>query len=110
MAGYALTPAATMLCPHGGKVNGIPSNVPSADGTSMFVQTDTFIIAGCPFTLPGPTPSPCVRVQWTVADARTSIQHVPTLSQSSVGLCLSAAGAPQGAVIVASTQVRTKTQ
>lgn len=110
MSGYALTPQATMLCPHGGSVSGIPSNLPTADGTPMFVQTDTFIIAGCPFTLPGPTPSPCIRVQWIVPDTRTFINNTPTLSQTSTGLCISAAGAPQGTVIVAATQVRTSTQ
>ena len=110
MSGYALTPAATMLCPHGGTVTGIPSNMPTADGMPIFVQTDTFLIAGCPFTLPGPTPSPCVRVQWIVPDTRTTIQGIPTLSQTSVGLCISALGAPQGTVIVASTQVKATTQ
>lgn len=110
MSGFALTPQATMICPHGGTVVGIPTSVPTAGSTPIFVQTDSFIIAGCPFTLPGPAPSPCVRVQWAVADARSSINGIATLSQTSVGMCLSAAGVPQGTVNVLATQTRVTTQ
>lgn len=109
MTGFTLTPQATLMCPHGGTVIGIPANIPRAAGSPVLVATDTFIIAGCPFTLPGPTPSPCVQVQWVVPDSRVRINGSPTLSQSSVGLCISAAGVPQGTAIVISTQTRTQT-
>lgn len=78
----------------------------------MATAADTFVVVGCPFQIPAtpPIPSPCVRVQWLVPDARVSVSGNPTLSRSSAGLCLSAAGVPQGPVTVASTQARTQTQ
>ena len=111
MSGFSLNQASTLMCPHGGSVIATPSNATIGFGHSPVVtQTDTFVIAGCPFTLPGPTPSPCVRVQWIVPDTRVKIHGSATLSQSSAGLCLSAAGAPQGTVIVANTQANVQSQ
>lgn len=107
--GLTLTPAATMLCPHGGTVTGIPSGSRVLAGTPVLTTVDTFLVAGCPFTLPGPASSPCVTVRWVVPDRRTTVGGAPTLSTDSVGLCLSAAQAPQGTVIVAATQTRVTT-
>ena len=110
MSGFTLTTMATMICPHGGRVTGIPTGPRMmADGAPVLVQTDPFIIVGCPFTLPGPTPSPCITVRWIVPDIRSNVNGIPTLSQGSTGLCLSAAQAPQGTVIVISTQMRLQT-
>lgn len=111
MSGFSLNQASTLMCPHGGTLVATPSNPTIGFGRAPVVtQSDPFTIVGCPFTLPGPTPSPCVRVQWTVPDTRVRVNGSPTLSQSSVGLCLSAAGAPQGTVIVASTQANVQSQ
>jgi hypothetical protein len=79
-----------------------------AAGAPLALATDTFIVAGCPFQIPAavPIPSPCVSVQWILPDLRDKVNSTPTLSQSSVGLCLSAAQVPQGPVIVVSTQTR----
>ncbi len=49
-------------------------------------------------------PSPCVRVQWTVTDLRNVVNGSPTLSTSSVGLCLAATQVPQGPVVISVTQ------
>lgn len=110
MSGFALTIAASMMCPHGGAVTGIPASPRmNAVGVPVLVATDIFMIAGCPFTLPGPTPSPCLTVRWIVPDTRSRISGSFTLSQGSVGLCLSPAQVPQGTVIVQSTQTRLQT-
>jgi hypothetical protein len=75
-----------------------------AAGSKIVTISDTFTISGCAFTLPGPKPSPCVRVQWVVPDVRVRVGGVPTLSQTSVGVCISADSIPQGPVVVSSTQ------
>lgn len=106
MSGSMIDSGATLLCPHGGTVNIVASNANVTLGAPVAVQTDTMIISGCPFTLPGGAPSPCVQVQWVVADTRVTVGGVPTLSQGSTGLCIAATGAPQGTVIVAATQTR----
>ncbi len=111
MSGFSLNVGSTLSCPHGGQVTAVPSNSSIGFGFApVVVAMDTFTIAGCPFTLPGPTPSPCIQVRWIVPDTRVRVNGSPTLSQSSVGLCLSPAGVPQGAVIVASTQSNVQSQ
>lgn len=109
MSGFMIDAGATLLCPHGGTVSIVPGNPNVTAGAAVTVQTDTMMISGCPFA-PGSAASPCVRVQWVVADNRVTVGGVPTLSQGSTGLCLAATGAAQGTVIVASTQTRTQSE
>jgi hypothetical protein len=105
MAGHSLNINSTLLCPHGGTVQIISSNTRTkADGAFVATVSDTFIISGCPFQSPVPTPSPCVTVRWLVPDSRVKVNGNLTLSRSSVGLCLSAAQIPQGPVMVVNTQ------
>ena len=63
MAGL-LTTSSMMMCPHGGEVQAITTNTRTkAGGDFALRQSDTFIIAACPFIL-GLVPHPCVQVQW----------------------------------------------
>ena len=114
MSGNSLNTASTLQCPHGGTVQIISANTQvKADGSPIALATDTFVISGCPFQIPAapsPIPSPCVTVQWIVPDMRNTVNGTPTLSQSSVGLCLSAAQAPQGPVTIVNTQTKVKSQ
>lgn len=94
-------------CPHG-----VPSQVVVASprvrvaGMPAATLSDTWTIAGCPFTLPSGTPSPCVSIRWMVPATRVRIGGNPALLQSSAGLCLAATQAPQGPPIVSSVQPR----
>jgi hypothetical protein len=106
MAGNTLTVASSLTCPHGATVTIAPSNSHAfAGGVLIATSGDSFSIAGCPFQLPTvpPTPSPCVIVQWSVADQQVTA-GAATLSQSSQGQCISALGAPQGPVIIGGAQ------
>jgi hypothetical protein len=99
-----LTTASVMTCPHGGTVTATSSNTRvNAGGSPILRSTDTFVIAGCPFVLVS-LPHPCVTVQWLTQDLRSQVLSDSTLSESSVGLCLAADQAPQGSVLVMSTQ------
>ncbi|HVR47481.1 MAG TPA: hypothetical protein VMT95_12700 [Candidatus Binatia bacterium] len=96
--------ASVLMCPHGGDVSAIPSGPrPLAAGVPLVLATDTFLVAGCPFLL-GAVPSPCLTVLWIVPDIFSTVAGTPTLSQSSVGLCMSPALLPQGPVIVVDCQ------
>ncbi len=109
MAGPSLTSSATLMCPHGGQVAIIPSSPRAkAGGAPITTAADTFVIAGCPFTLPGPTPSPCIQVQWVVPGLRVMAGGNQALDAASIGLCMAATGAPQGPVSVVATQPRVK--
>ena len=113
MTGFSITTASQLKCPHGGTVTIVSSNVRSkANGAPLALATDVFTIAGCPFQIPAvvPIPSPCITVQWIVTDMRSKTGKMATLSQSSVGLCLSAMQVPQGPVVITPVQSRVKSQ
>jgi hypothetical protein len=76
------------------------------DAAPVLLQTDVHPIVGCPFT--SVAYSPCVSIRWITGATQTSIRSVPVLLQTSVGLCLNAAQAPQGAAIVVQVQQRAK--
>lgn len=102
-----LTTASQLTCPHGGTVSVTTSNTTTdAAGSKIVTTTDTFTVSGCAFTLPGPKPSPCVRVQWVVPNVRVRVGGSPALSQTSVGICMSADSIPQGPVVVSATQAK----
>jgi hypothetical protein len=100
-----LTTASTVMCPHGGSVSLFTSNaLATIGGAPALLLTDVHLVAGCPFTLPSGTPSPCVTVRWLVGATQTRVNGTPVLLQSSVGLCYSALQVPQGPPVVVNVQ------
>jgi hypothetical protein len=113
MAGQTLNINSILKCPHGGKVQIISANNRvKVGGAFAALATDQFVIVGCPFQIPAavPIPSPCVTVRWLVNDLRAKVNQTPTLSQSSVGICMSAARIPQGPVMIVNAQKSVKSQ
>lgn len=114
MAGQSLNINSTLQCPHGGSVQIISANTRvKADSAFAALATDQYVISGCPFQIPvgpGTVPSPCLTVRWVVTDVRAKVNSTPTLSRSSVGLCLNAQQVPQGPVVITNTQVRIQSQ
>lgn len=107
MPGLLFHVGASAICPHGGQVTVIPTNARVlVSGQPVATLGDTFLVAGCAFTVPGPKPQPCVKVQWLVPATRVLINGVPAILQTSSGLCQSVEQIPQGAPIVVMTQVR----
>lgn len=101
--GELLTASSQLSCPHGGMVTAIPSDPRvTAAGGPVVLESDTFLVAGCPFA-PGP-PHPCVLVQWQLPALRNTANGVAPLTTDSVGLCQAADGAVQGVVLIQSTQ------
>lgn len=99
-----LTTASMLMCPHGGTVQIISANTQvMAGGEFVARSSDTFIIAGCTFNISG-TPNPCVQVQWVQTVEQSQTLGDFNLNESSVGLCLAATQAPQGTVLINSTQ------
>lgn len=103
-----------LLCPHGGMVTCLPT---TNRGPNMPVlETDVFLISGCPFMLPS-GPSPCVRVVWVaglsdsqfIPDYDGKLVYLPGrhILVNSVGLCLTTRGAPQGNVVITGGVFRT---
>jgi hypothetical protein len=101
-----LTTASTVMCPHGGQATLSTTNTDAViDGAPALLETDQHPIAGCPFTVAG-VYSPCVLIRWSAGATQTKVRQVPVLLQTSVGICYSAAQAPQGTAVVVQTQQR----
>ena len=103
---YLLDAGAAITCPHGGQVTATAatSNV-SVAGQPPLLPTDGFSVSGCTFNISG-APSPCIQVRWTAPSANVSVRGTPVLLSSSIGLCVSAAQAPQGTALVTGFQTR----
>jgi uncharacterized Zn-binding protein involved in type VI secretion len=107
MPGFLFHVGATALCPHAGQVTVIPSQGRVLlNGMPAATLGDTFLVAGCPFTIPPGKPQPCVKVQWLVPSARIQINGQPAILQSSTGLCQSPEQIPQGPPSIVATQTR----
>ena len=98
---------ATAMCPHGGQVSTIPSSPRVvAGGQPVATMGDTFLVAGCAFTVPPGKPQPCVKVQWLVPATRVRVGGQFAILQSSSGLCQSAEQIPGGPPSVTVVQQR----
>lgn len=107
MPGFLFHVGAVAACPHAAPITTISSNARVlVSGMPAATMADTFLVTGCPFTLPPPQPSPCVEVRWLVPAARVLVNGQPVILQASTGMCLSPAQAPQGPPIVQATQTR----
>jgi len=91
-----LTTASVLRCLHGGTI--ITPQVVAGlkdrlifKGSPVLKATDTFVVAGCPFAVGGP--SPCLGARWVGGPS-------DPLDRRSIGLCLSVAQAPQGPVVI----------
>jgi|tagenome__1003787_1003787.scaffolds.fasta_scaffold20799631_3 hypothetical protein len=104
--GDHLTTSSVLMCPHGGTVSPIASNAKvTLGGAQIVLATDTFSIGGCAFNVSG-APHPCVQVKWIVTALRTTVDDAQPLTMDSVGLCLAADSAPQGSVLIQTTQAQ----
>ena len=105
MPGFLLHQGATVLCFHGGQAQTTsPNPRVKVMGQLVATQPSPWMVAGCPFVTPVPTPQPCVTAQWVTAAARVRASGMPVLLQDSQAVC-----APNGTgVIVAVTQVRVR--
>ncbi len=105
MAGHSLTTVSSLQCPHGGTVIIISTNTRvKAVSAPMATATDVFIVAGCPIS------SPCLTVRWLITDVRVKVNGIPSLSRSSVCLCLNGLQIPQGPVVIMNTQAKVQSQ
>jgi hypothetical protein len=106
--GKTITVNSTLECPHGGSVQITTTNTQAqADEGYIATMADTFVVSNCSFQIPAapsPIPSPCLTVQWIVPDVWVRVNGSPTVSETSVGICLSATLTPQGKVKVSNTQ------
>jgi hypothetical protein len=111
--GNILTAADVMTCPHGGPVSISSLQTAVKAGAAVVRPDDVFTIAGCAFMI-GPTPHPCVLVEWQMPAACVKAGSAgaasAVLTTASIGLCKAADGAPQGTVMIQQTQMKASAQ
>ncbi len=111
MPGFLMHQNAVVQCTHGIPATIIPTQ------TRVFVSAQPvatmpaqIIVTGCPFTIPGPKPQPCVTVKWLMPSARVLVMGQPAMVIPSPGpgpaMCQSAEQIPQGPPIVSTVQPR----
>lgn len=107
MPGPLFHVGATAMCPHAGQVQVISTNTRvMVNGMPVATMGDTYLVAGCPFTVPPGKPQPCIKVQWLVPATRVLVNGQPAILQTSTGICQSAEQIPQGPPTVVATQPR----
>ena len=99
-----LTTTSTVMCPHGGMAQLVTSNTDALDRRRAGAAADRRAPDRRLHVHAGRRPSPCVTIRWVSAATQTKVRNVPVLLQTSVGLCLNAAQAPQGTAIVVQMQ------
>jgi len=113
MPGFILHVNAGMQCTHFVPATIFPSQarvLVSAQPVATMASQVTVI--GCPFTVPGPKPQPCVKVQWQMPSTRVFVMGLPVMLQPApgpgAGLCISPGPPPlpNGPPIVTAMQPR----
>jgi hypothetical protein len=115
MPGFLLHVNAVMTCIHAVGQAKIAPTQPRVLVSGQPVATippglPTIVVAGCPFTVPGPKPQPCVTVRWSMPTARVMVMGLPAMVAPAPGpgpgICQSIEQIPQGAPIVGAMQAR----
>jgi len=106
MPGFLLHVGASVKCPHGGTVTGVPTSKVLVDKKPALTAADQWLVAGCAFTVPPGKPQPCVVVRWIAPATKVLIGGKPAVLSLSGGACQSAEQAPQGPPLVASSQTK----
>lgn len=106
MAAPILEAGCSMMCPHGGQVQVTASQFKvKLGGKPALLAGDTTTVAGCAFAV-GTKPQPCITVQWSMPATKVKIANQAPLLKTSIGLCKSAEGIPQGPVQIVSCQTK----
>ena len=114
MPGFLLHTNAVMTCTHG-----LPAQIPPVQprvlvsGQPVATMASKVVVLGCPFTVPGPKPQPCVTVKWLMPTTRVLVMGQPALVQPpplgpGPGVCLSPfpEQIPNGPPMVSAVQPR----
>ena len=108
--GFLLDAGVTITCPHGGTATATPSATKvTLGGKPPLLVDDVVTISGCSLNVSG-APSPCLQVQWQLPAMRVKVESKAVLLDTSVGLCVNAASAPQGTALVSGFQTRVQGQ
>lgn len=111
MPGFLLHTGAALQCTHG-----MPAQIPPVQprvlvsGQPVATMASQLLVTGCPFTIPGPKPQPCLTIKWLMPTTRVLVMGQPGIVQPAPGvgpgLCLSPEQIPNGPPQVSAVQPR----
>ncbi len=109
MPGFLLAVGSTVQCTHTAPATAVTTNARVlVGGTPAITSSDTHTVTGCPFTVPGPKPQPCVTITWMPA-TRVFVGGKPAVvgvTGPGQGVCKSAEQAPLGPPTITAVQTR----
>ena len=109
MPGSLLTAGDVVQCTHGAAASVQSGNSRVlVGGVPAVTAADLHTVGGCPFTVPGPKPQPCVLIRWVPA-TRVFVDGQPAVVQTAgtgQGMCQSAEQIPQGPPVIGAVQPR----
>ena len=89
MPGPLLHVGATVMCAHAGQAQPtVPNPRVLVSGQPIVTMAAPYTVAGCPFQLPGPAPSPCITAQWSTGATRILSNGAPVLLLDSQAVCV----------------------
>ena len=106
MPGFLMPANTIMTCAHLlGAAKATPTQTRVfVNNQPVLVMRDQITVKGCPFTVPGPKPQPCVLIRWQMPSTKVIIDGQPAMLVPSIGLgpaiCQSAEQIPQGPPLV----------
>lgn len=111
MPGFPLHANAVIQCTHGIPATVVPTQPRVMVNTQpVATMTSQITVAGCPFTVPGPKPQPCVLIKWSMPSARVKVMGQPAMVAPGPGpgpaICQSPDQIPNGPPIVGAVQSR----
>lgn len=112
MPGFLLHVNAVMQCAHMAPATTAPTQPRVlVNGQPVATVANIITVAGCPFTIPGPKPQPCVLIKWLMPATRVLVNGQPALLQptpsgAGAGICQSVEQIPQGPPIISMVQTR----
>jgi len=76
------------MCMHAGQAQPtVPNPRVMVNNRPTVLQTNPYMVAGCPFTPANGGNGPCVTAQWVTASVRLTSNGVPLLLQDSIAVC-----------------------
>ena len=111
MPGFLLHVNAVIQCTHGVPGTVVPTQTRVlVSAQPAATMTSQITVAGCPFTIPGPKPQPCVLVKWSMPSARVKVMGQPLMVVPGPGpgpaVCQSPDQIPNGPPIIGLVQSR----
>lgn len=95
-----VTTATIVQCPHGMKSTLVTATSKVlVDKMPPLVMGDKGTVAGCPFTVPGPKPQPCVTILLTRTATKVLAENKAVLLMNPADIAQSGEQAPQGPAI-----------